>query len=324
MPIIKTHDITLYGRCDTYNIVLKPLCDEYLPLLYKWNSDLEVLYWMEGADVSEPYGKETVHQIYGEDKEKCLYFLIEVDGAAIGECWLQKMNMPAVIAMYPHNTDIRRIDMSIGEKKYWNRGIGTQLIRMLVDFAFNGEHVDVLHCFCNDYNKRSQRVLEKNGFSLVHKVKHKHSKKSEYEYQYALTRQQYVENRREIVPSDKVFMLPISQLQPSQLYISEGKLKLAEEWFDKSDISKMDAIPIKEFQGKKLMTDGHTRAVLAYLNGFTEIPCYLDTDELDMAAYATYIAWCNKEGVFGIAELAKRIVPHKDYEVLWRKRCMEG
>lgn len=35
MAIIRTHDITLY---DKDNIILKPLSDEHLPLLYQWNS----------------------------------------------------------------------------------------------------------------------------------------------------------------------------------------------------------------------------------------------------------------------------------------------
>jgi len=323
MSIIKSHDITLYGGNDEYDIILRPLSDEHLPLLYKWNSDLEVLYWTEGADVNEPYGEETVHEIYGGVSQNAFCFLIEANGFPIGECWLQKMNMPNVLAMYPDNTDVRRIDMSIGEKDYWNKGIGTQFVRMLVDFAFQGERVDVLHCFCEDYNKRSQRVWEKNGFALVQKVKHRYSSKSEYEYHYVLTRQQYIEKHRVLIPEDRVFMMPILDLQPSQLYISSGKLALAREWFDPSDCSQMDPIPVKEFLGKKMMTDGHTRAVLAYLSGFYEVPCYMDPDDLDMKAYEKCIDWCNEEGIFGIADLAKRIVSFKDYEVLWRKRCME-
>lgn len=85
----------------------------------------------------------------------------------------------------------------------------------------------------------------------------------------------------------------------------------------------MDAIPIKKFDGKNLMTDGHTRVVLACMNGLEVVPYYLDEDELDMAAYATDVQVCDDEDVNDMASLAKRIVPYKDYEVLWRKRCME-
>lgn len=53
MGIIKSHDITLRGG-DT-EIVLRPLRDEHLPLLYKWNADPEVLYWTEGGkDIGLP------------------------------------------------------------------------------------------------------------------------------------------------------------------------------------------------------------------------------------------------------------------------------
>lgn len=324
MPVIRTHDITLCGGSDTHNIVLRPLSDEYLPLLYKWNADLEVLYWTEGEDVQDPYSKEMVHLIYGGVSQSAFCFLIEVDDIPIGECWLQEMNVPSVTDLYPARTDVRRIDLLIGEKNYWGRGIGTKVVRMLVDFAFAGEQVDVLHCFCADYNCRSQRVWEKNGFSLIRKVKQTANPKMQYEYHYVLTRQQYLQTRRTTIPKERIFMLPIADLQPSQLYISQGKLRLAEEWFDKSDVLAMDPIPIKDFNGKKLMTDGHTRAVLAYLNGFAEVPCYWDTDELDMDAYAKYLAWCADEGVVSVADLAGRIVSFKEYEVLWRKRCMLG
>lgn len=40
-------------------------------------------------------------------------------------------------------------------------------MRMLVNFAFRQSHVDVLHCLCDDFNVRSERMRQKNGFTLV-------------------------------------------------------------------------------------------------------------------------------------------------------------
>ena len=74
MSIIKTHDITLYGGNDAYKIILHPLSDEHLPYLYKWNSDPEVLYWVEGDDV-ESYSPEVVRQIYGGISQNSVYIL---------------------------------------------------------------------------------------------------------------------------------------------------------------------------------------------------------------------------------------------------------
>ena len=195
MSIIQSHDITLYGGNDKYKIVLRPLSDEHLPFLYKWNSDKEVLYWTEGDDV-EAYPPEIVHKIYGGKIEECLYFVIEVNGEIIGECWLQKMNLAYIDDMYPVGTDVRRIDMSIGEKQYWGKGIGTLFVGMIADFAFNTENVDVLHCLCEDYNIRSNRVWEKNGFSLIWKEELPQGRKGDNQRHWRLTKEEYQNNSK--------------------------------------------------------------------------------------------------------------------------------
>ena len=190
MSIIRTHDITLYGGNDTYKIILHPLSDEHLPYLYKWNSDAEVLFWTEGEDV-ESYSPEVVRQIYGGISQNSLCFMIEVNGENIGECWLQKMNLPSVLALYAENTNVRRIDMSIGEKSHWGKGIGTLFIGMLVKYAFECEQVDVLHCFCEDYNIRSRRVWEKNGFTLVLTEEIPQPHKGKFQFHWRLTKEEY-------------------------------------------------------------------------------------------------------------------------------------
>jgi len=194
MSVIKTHDVTLHGGNDTYKIILRPLSDEHLPYLYKWNSDPEVLYWVEGEDV-ESYPPEMVRQIYGGISQNSLCFLIEVNGEIIGECWLQKMNLPNVKALYTENTDVRRIDMSIGEKDYWGKGIGTLFIGMLVKYAFEGEQVDVLHCLCEDYNIRSCRVWEKNGFTLVLTEEILRPSKGKLQCHWRLTKDEYIKHK---------------------------------------------------------------------------------------------------------------------------------
>lgn len=192
MRIIRSHDITLYGGNDGYHIVLRPLSDEHLPYLYKWNADPEVLYWTEGGeDVPLSYSPEIVHEIYGGISQNNLCFAVEVNGDIIGECWLQKMNLPNVNAMYDETVDVRRIDMAIGEKAYWGKGIGTLFIKMLIDYAFQQEKVDVLHCFCEDYNVRSKRVWEKNGFKLILTEELPQPQKGKLQYHWRLTKDEY-------------------------------------------------------------------------------------------------------------------------------------
>jgi hypothetical protein len=96
-----------------------------------------------------------------------------------------------------------------------------------------------------------------------------------------------------------------------------------QEWFDSADAGCFDPVPVKRLNDRIVMTDGHTRAVAAHLAGWDDVPVYWDEDELDMRAYAINIRWCDEEGVHDPVNLVKRIVSHKEYEHLWRKRCME-
>jgi len=323
MSIIKTHDVTLYGGNDI-DIILQPLCDDHLPLLYKWNADPEVVYWADtDSDGTQGFGEQSVRGIYGSVSQNAICFLIEANKIPIGDVWLQNMNIPEVSKMYP-DLDVRRIDVSVGEKEYWGKGIGTQFIGMMVDFAFYGENVDVLHCFVGDHNIRSARTLIKNGFREVMRKESESDKtKEKEEIHFALTKQEFIERRRVRIPPDKKIMFPLTNLQPSQLCISAGKLRLIMEWFNPADIESFDPIPVKLLDNKILMTDGHTRAIAAHLAGWENVPIYWDEAELYMRAYAIDIKWCDEENIRSPIDLAGRIVPHKDYERLWRKRCME-
>ena len=323
MSVIRTHEVTLTGRTDKHKITLRPLSDEHLPLLYKWNSDPEVLYWSDGS-VVEAYDEESVKGIYGQTSQTAICFLVEADGVPIGECWLQQMNLKAMLDRHSPSEDIRRIDMMIGEKAYWNSGIGTALIGMLVDFAFMDEGVDYVYGMISDYNIRSARVFEKNGFELyLREPSTQAPAKAKEDFYFRLGRKEYTEQRRAIAAPDKIFMLPITDLQPSQLYISEGKLKLLHDWFDPADKSNFDPIPIKLYEGRHMMTDGHTRAAAAALAGWTEVPVAWDDDPLDMRLYSECVRWCDEAGIKNAADLAGRIISPREYAVLWHKRCDE-
>ncbi len=119
---------------------------------------------------------------------------------------------------------------------------------------------------------------------------------------------------------DKVFLEEIDGLTPSQLYISADKLKKVRSWFD-GDIAKMEPVSVKKLAGRLLITDGHTRAVTAFLAGIKHIPCVWETGEWDWAAYASDINMCAEEGITSVEKLADRIVSGEEYGRLWCDRC---
>lgn len=183
--IIKTHDITLFKD----NITLRPMSDKDFDILLKWNSDSEILYFTEGDEV-ESYNLENIKNIYGYVSKMAFCFIIEYDNFPIGECWLQKMNLDHIIEKYL-NLDLRRIDIMIGEKNFWNKGIGTKVIKRLVEFGFIDENADMIFYMPGDYNTRSIRAAEKAGFILIDKIRNEDCKKGEYDCIMAIKKEDF-------------------------------------------------------------------------------------------------------------------------------------
>jgi len=152
------------------------MTEEDLDVLAVWNSDPEVLYYSEGNDVTT-YTLKQVQEIYISVSQNAFCFIIEIDDKPIGECWLQKMNLKRILDKYP-DLDCRRIDLMIGDKKYWGIGVGTEAIRLLTEFGFLKEGVDMIFgCDIADYNIRGLRAFQKVGYEIVAKIKEPSGKK---------------------------------------------------------------------------------------------------------------------------------------------------
>jgi len=116
-------------------------------------------------------------------------------------------------------------------------------------------------------------------------------------------------------------LFPLSQLQPSQLYISTAKLAHVLSWWQPPTLATLEPVPIKRLNERVIYTDGHTRAFAAYRLGFTEVPVVWDEDELDWEAYQICVDWCLDAGIRTIGDLEGRVVPPEQYETLWHDRC---
>ncbi|MBN1562595.1 MAG: hypothetical protein JXA10_02065 [Anaerolineae bacterium] len=117
------------------------------------------------------------------------------------------------------------------------------------------------------------------------------------------------------------FMMPLTAIQPSQLYISAAKLAQIESWFDPAHLADYDPLPVKRLAERVVFTDGHTRALAALRAGLAAVRVAWDEDDLDWDAYAICVAWCLADGITTTADLAGRIVTAGEYEVVWLDRC---
>ncbi len=88
--------------------------------------------------------------------EPSTMFAIEFEGSYVGN-----------ISLMP-GTDVYRKSAEIGYfigEPYWNKGIITKAVTLIVDFGFNTLGLARIHTGVFEYNLTSQHVLEKCGFS---------------------------------------------------------------------------------------------------------------------------------------------------------------
>ena len=115
--------------------------------------------------------------------------------------------------------------------------------------------------------------------------------------------------------------LTLRDLQPSQFYISEKKLRAVESWLDAADLSNFEPIPVKLLDGRPVMTDGHTRAVAALRAGLVSVPLVWDEDELPWDMYRACVAACREQAIESPGDLLPRIISEEEYREKWDKWC---
>jgi ribosomal-protein-alanine N-acetyltransferase len=83
------------------------------------------------------------------------FFAIEYKGEYVGNIGLMK------------GTDIHRKSAEIGYfigEPYWHKGIATTAVNLITEYGFKDLDIVRIHTGIFEYNKASQRVLEKCGF----------------------------------------------------------------------------------------------------------------------------------------------------------------
>ncbi|MDG3028144.1 chromosome partitioning protein ParB [Streptococcus sp. ST2] len=112
----------------------------------------------------------------------------------------------------------------------------------------------------------------------------------------------------------------ITDLHPTQLYLSEKKLQAIQMLDQSADIINVDPISVLAFGNRFLITDGHHRAYQALLAGRDMISAEFDRDGGD-ALYALYAQACKERKIDSVLDLKNRILPQDEYEAKWYNWC---
>jgi RimJ/RimL family protein N-acetyltransferase len=180
---------------DGMRIRLREMTEADWDVLYKWNNDPEVSYWYE--EDASGWSLEDMKNKYRSVREKGGFcFIAEAEGKPLGECWLQPMNIKDISEKHP-GKDLRRIDLMIGEKAFWGRGVGSAVLFAVTEFGFMHEGADMIFgCFVADNNLGILRVLDRAGYVLYSREKTS-SARREYNLTLYQTRERFMERRQQ-------------------------------------------------------------------------------------------------------------------------------
>ena len=112
----------------------------------------------------------------------------------------------------------------------------------------------------------------------------------------------------------------IKNLQPTQLYLSEKKLKAIQNLYQSAETFNINPISVLAFGDCFLITDGHHRAYQALLLGQDTISAEFDRDGGD-ELYHLYAQACEKRKIYSVLDLKNHILPEDEYEAKWYNWC---
>ncbi len=125
---------------------------------------------------------------------------------------------------------------------------------------------------------------------------------------------------------NRTFYVDILSLGVTQIYLSSRKIDAVLQWFLPKEIDTYAPLPVFNFGDGLRLTDGHTRAYVAYRMGVKKIPVVIDqrdavTGKLGQKLYRADAEWAKRYGIHTVADLTNYVVPEAAYDVLWKRRC---
>jgi aminoglycoside 6'-N-acetyltransferase len=141
------------------DIAVRPWREGDLPLIAKWLSDPRVLRYYEGRD--HPHDLAKARAVFEEETDDhCCVFLSA--GEPVG--YIQFCPIDAEESGMAAHERVWGIDLYIGEPAFWNRGIGTQLVRAGAEQLLAQDFADRVTIDPQVWNTRATRSDEKAGF----------------------------------------------------------------------------------------------------------------------------------------------------------------
>ena len=137
-----------------------PLNRENLDKFRKWLNDLEVnKYTTLFGTVLTAEKEEEWYENQSKQDDLCFFTIYSLkEDVPIGNCSLTGLE---------HKDRRGELGIVLGEKEYWNRGMGTESVRLLTDYGFTVLNLHSIRLQLKGFNKRALRAYEKAGYKIA-------------------------------------------------------------------------------------------------------------------------------------------------------------
>ena len=136
-------------------VVLRAVEPDDLHQLWRWRNDLELFQLVEG----DPPTPISVERFEAEFEERLqgpsVELAIDLDGRLIGRCGMFEFDELARNA---------KIGVTIGEREVWGKGIGRDVVEVLLAYAFHERHLHRVWLDVLATNERALRCYRSAGF----------------------------------------------------------------------------------------------------------------------------------------------------------------
>jgi len=134
---------------------LRPVQERDLPQFVRWLQDRELTRWL--AAIGDPPSLEEEYDWWHDkraDPDSILWAIDSPEGRLVGTVEL-RLTMRAERA---------EMGIAIHDKAQWNKGLGTDAARLVVDYAFEELNLNRVELTTDEENARAIRCYEKVGF----------------------------------------------------------------------------------------------------------------------------------------------------------------
>lgn len=140
------------------------ISDEHI--LARWLTDPTILKYYDGRD--NPSSLERVRTRFYKKEDRVTRCIVEYEHEPIGYMQFYPINDEERVRYgYVNSINVYGMDQFIGESSYWNKGIGTTLVKMMVAYLTNEVQADKVVMDPQIQNKRALACYVKCGFQEV-------------------------------------------------------------------------------------------------------------------------------------------------------------